>query len=134
MKPARTEHIEIKMELDKAAYDRHRKAVEDFSPHLQVSEGDTLKLTYNFYCDYHGDIVKKLTAVKEFCSDPAIVHKASCSELEEGRVLVYEVLKKLDEVIQLVREPDDPFPWRRRPLEKESEPKRRTWREWWRGE
>lgn len=136
MMPTKVENVQIKMTLDKAAHDRHAQVVKDLAPHLgPVLENDTLNLTYTFHCLYFGDIVKKLTAVQELCSDPQIIHEASCRELRDGKILVYEVLKKLDDVICTLAEPDDPFPWRRnRDPEPEPRPKRRSWREWWRGE
>jgi hypothetical protein len=98
------------MELTKDAADKHEDAVKTLIRNLktQLRDGDTLKVTYDFIVQYYGDIVRKLQAVGVICSDPSVVVTASCGELEEGRILVYEVLKKLDHVIQLARQRDEP--------------------------
>jgi hypothetical protein len=134
----RAESIQIRMKLDKAAYDRHEKAyktvVTDFD--LHVVKGDKLKLKYDFFIHYFGDIAAKLAAIKVICNDSDVVVEAECNELVEGRILIYEVLRELDNVIQIVKERNgDMFPWRRC---REEDPKpnspTRTWRQWWRGE
>ncbi|KPK54268.1 MAG: hypothetical protein AMS22_06080 [Thiotrichales bacterium SG8_50] len=135
MNPTRIENVKIKMELDYDAYLRNKEAVTALTSVENVREGDKLKITYDFSCWYLGDIVEKLTAVETICNDPATIKTASCSELEEGRILVYKVLRKLDDVIRQVRERnDDPFRWRREPEPTPGPRVRRTWLEWWRGE
>ena len=101
----RREHVEIKMELDKAAYARHASAVRALVPDfkLQMRGGDTLSVRYKFVIEYFGDVAEKLEAVQTLCSDPDVVQTASCADLEQGRILVYEVLKRLDAVIKQVK-------------------------------
>jgi hypothetical protein len=136
VKLTRTEVVQINMELDKAAYDRHEAEVALLCPelHMNVLDGDTLKVNYKFFIDYFGDVAAKLAAIKTICVDSDVVTKADCDELIEGRILVYEALRELDNVIRIVKERnEDPFAWRRnREPNPEPEPKR-TWREWWRG-
>ena len=100
MNPTKTEEIHIKMELDKKAYARHAQAVMAVvDKSIDIGEKDTLKVDYTLYANYFGDVVKKLEAVKKICSDPDIVVSASCASLTQGRLLIYEALKRLDTVI-----------------------------------
>jgi len=99
-KPTKTEEIHIKMELDKKAYARHSRAVMDIMDKPIDMEGkDTLKVDYTLYAHYFGDVVKKLEAMKKICSDPDVIVSASCASLTQGRLLIYEALKRLDAVI-----------------------------------
>ena len=100
MKPTKTEEIHIKMKLDKKAYARHAHAVMDvIEKPIGMGENDDLNVDYTLYAHYFGDVVKKLEAVKKICSDPDIVVSASCASLTQGRLLIYEALKRLDAVI-----------------------------------
>jgi hypothetical protein len=64
-----------------------------------MDKGDDLKVTYTFTAAYFGNVVKCLEAVKKICSDPNVVVSASCANLTQGRILIYEALKRLDAVI-----------------------------------
>jgi len=103
MTVTRQEKVVIKMTLDKATYDRQQTAVEALGAQHFVNEGDTLHVTYTFMADYIGDIVKKLTAVEAICDDPAVIIDADVAEVRHGRMLVYEVLKKLDRISKKLR-------------------------------
>jgi len=100
----RTESLHIKMSMDKAMYAKHIEAVKRLIPDLdtQMAKGDTLNLSYDFRIHYLDDVAECLEAVGELCAERMIVTKASCAELEEGRVLLHEVLKKLDHIIKMV--------------------------------
>ena len=101
----RAESVNIGMDLDKKAFDRHEEVVRILVPNFkgQLKQGDNLKVSYDFFIMYFGDVVKKLTAVAAICDDPDVVLSASCEELEEGEILCYEVLNKLKRVIALVK-------------------------------
>ena len=98
-KVEKTEEIKIKMTLDKKAYARHAHAVTTLVPPQKMDESDDLKVNYTFRAGYFGGIVDALEAVKKICSDPDVVVSASCASLTQGRILVYEALKRLDAVI-----------------------------------
>lgn len=100
--PVRSETVKIGMNLQFEAYERHREAVRTLLPAFdtRMSAGDDLKVNYTFSIDYFGDVVKKLTAVQELCEDPEIISDANCVTLQEGRILCYAVLKKLEAVLK----------------------------------
>lgn len=99
----RREKVEIKMTLHKEAFERHKKAVKILLVPPEMMEDDSLVITYKFFCEYFGNVVACLQAVEEICDDPDIIKEADCEALEEGRILVYEVLRKLEAVIQKVK-------------------------------
>lgn len=103
--PTRTESVRITMKLAKEVADKHEQVVKLLAPNFakQLIDGDTLNVTYSFCIDYFGDVVQRLTAVQKLCSDLAVVTQASCEELEEGRLLVYEVLRRLDMLITSIK-------------------------------
>jgi hypothetical protein len=93
------------MELDYRAYKTHETALKTLVPNfnMDVVPGDNINFTYDFSISYFGDVVEKLEAVGEICSDPAVVVAAECAILEKGRCLAYEILQKLDSVIKEVQ-------------------------------
>ena len=99
------EKIEILMEVDTPTVERLREAIEVLVKVPDpMGEGDNLKITYSFYIDYYGKIVKALTAVETIIDDPeTVISQVDCEMLEEGRILVFEVLRKLDDVIRKVK-------------------------------
>ena len=104
--PERTDDVSLLMTLDASAYERHKEAVRILAPNYQnadAQQSDLYRVTYKFWVGYYG-VVKKLQAVQEICDDPDVITAASCADLEEGRTLIYEVLKKLDNIIQQVKE------------------------------
>jgi hypothetical protein len=109
VEPERTEVVKILMVLEKAAYDRHTSSIftlmPEYKDRMVVDNGDLINITYTFTIDYH-HVVKGLHAVADICDDPDVIVSVDCKELEEERLLVYETLKKLDAVIQAVKERD----------------------------
>lgn len=104
--PECIERVDILMTLEAAAYERHKEAIEVLDPsHKDADSGpdDIINVRYKFWVHYHG-VVKQLQAVQEICDDPDVITATSCADLEEGRILIYEVLKKLDNIIQQVKE------------------------------
>ena len=104
--PERTETICLNMEVKGSMYEKHRKAVHILTPkygrYTDIQPDDTIKISYKFWASYYG-VVQNLQAVQDICDDPDVVVKADCAALEEGRILVYETLKKLDNIIQKVK-------------------------------
>jgi hypothetical protein len=99
------EEVNIRMTLDPAAYARHAQAVGVLVPNFkeQMLKDDELKVAYDFTIEYFGNVVRKLEAVEKICSDPDVVVAASCPELEQGRLLVYEALKRLEAIIKSMK-------------------------------
>lgn len=97
-----SERVDIKMLLDVDAYKRHALAVKTLVPDWkqQLKKNDLLKVSYSFWIKYYGNVAEKLAAVAELCDDPEILKEVDCAALEEGRILVYEALKRLDAVIR----------------------------------
>lgn len=103
----RRETVTIKMELDATAYDRHAAAVDMLVGSQNPQGNDLLKVNYRFFIEYSGSVVEALTAVKDICADPDVVVSVSCTELEQGRLLVYETLNRLETLIDAVRDRRD---------------------------
>lgn len=124
-KPERIETVRINMKLDKAAYDRYTAEVKLICPNLWVEmlKDDSLNVKYEFFITYLGQVAANLAAVKTICLDPDVVIDANCEMLTEGRILAYEVLRELDNIIRIVKERNGA-----------PSPPKRTWRQWWRGE
>ncbi len=94
--------VDICMTLDKSRYEKHKADVAVLTDKraMDVTEDDLVKLKYKFFIHYIGDIARKLEAVGNICDDPAVVRDIKCWQLKEGRILIYEVLKKLDRLIK----------------------------------
>jgi len=106
---SKTESVEIKFKLDKRAWDKHREAINLIlrncgKPDLaKVDNGDNVNFTYTFYIDYLGDINRTLEAVGQLCDDPKIVQSCECDILMEGKILLHEILKKLERMIRKLK-------------------------------
>jgi hypothetical protein len=101
----RIEVVRILMTLDPSAYERHKEAVCTLSPSFQpenTQRDDLINVTYKFTAYYYG-VVKQLQAVQELCDDPEVIVTIDCAELEAQRIIIYETLKKLDNIIQQVK-------------------------------
>jgi hypothetical protein len=104
-KPTKTEAVTINMKIDREMSLKHKPAIKTILPNFktQLEGKDHLNLKYEFFINYFGDVERKLRAVHSLCKDPGVIIDASCDEIEEGKILVYKVLKRLEEVIQTVR-------------------------------
>jgi hypothetical protein len=95
------------MDVKGSAYEKHRKAINilcpDYDRYTNVPTDDMVHIRYKFWASYYG-VVKNLQAVQDLCDDPDVVVTVDCAELEEGRILIYETLKKLDNIIQHVKD------------------------------
>ena len=104
--PERTEVVSILMVLEPSTYERHEEAVRTLEPSFQnehFQKGELVNVTYRLSIHYY-NVVKELQAVAEICDDPEVITAISCSELEASRLVIYETLKKLDNVIQQVKD------------------------------
>ncbi len=98
------ERINIRFELNFEAFKRHEKAIRILKPGFDpkmMTGSDSFRLDYRFVVDYHG-VVENLNAIVELCDDPDVVNGLSCQALESERILIHEVLKKLDATIEKV--------------------------------
>lgn len=101
--PARTEHVQVKMKLDRAKAIEHAESVCAISPATWTAatacaEGDTITLTYELLIEYFGDICRKLEATARLCADPGVVVEANTEELLHGRCLAQEIFGALEKV------------------------------------
>lgn len=101
----RVEEIPIDMELDKSAFDRHALALKIIMPNgVPVMENkDTLKVHWKMTCAYLEETALALEAIGSICDDPEVIVNANCAPLEEGKILVFNVLEKLKKVIKKIR-------------------------------
>lgn len=101
----RQDKVRINFELKSEAYQRHRDAIRTLKPDFQptdIRSGDTFRLKYTFNIDYY-EVVAGLKAVAELAADPGVIARLDCRELEDQRILVYEVLKHLEATIEQVK-------------------------------
>ncbi|MHC4371756.1 MAG: hypothetical protein ACYSW8_29425 [Planctomycetota bacterium] len=71
-----------------------------------VKSGDLVKVDYSVLIKYFGNTVKGLNAVNEICANhPEVVKGVEYEELERGRVLIHEVLTRLDQLMKTVGRP-----------------------------
>lgn len=101
----RVEIVPIDLELNKQeSRKRHSLALKILLPVVpKTEEGDTLKVHYTFTCAYLQETALQLEAIGSICDDPDVIVNAECLPLEEGKILVFEVLKKLEAVIDKVK-------------------------------
>lgn len=103
--PECTEVVSVLMALEPSSYEKHKEAIQTLSPDFQIEHiqpDDLINVSYEFSV-YYFNVVKQLQAVLEICSDPDVIVASSCPALEAGRIVIYEALKKLDNVIQHVK-------------------------------
>lgn len=101
----RVEQVNIKLVLDKLrSVERHKLALTILLPYtpLKMSEGDSLEVTWQFVIQYLYDTALKLEAIKSICDDPEVVISADCEALKNGEILIYEVLAKLQAVMNCI--------------------------------
>lgn len=96
----RIEKVEIKIVLDKSAYDRHRQDVEQLCPHTwQIGDSDTIKLNYKFDVSYLGEIQSHFLAIERLLDDKSIIRHTSVKELIHGKSLILSIAEKLTRII-----------------------------------
>lgn len=98
--PTRTEKLQFNLELDYAQSTRHHDNVKVVMGGNMpvVSDGDTLRVKYDVHCQYFGEVVERLTAIREILTDPSVIFKAELGELEHGESLIVSVVDRLREV------------------------------------
>jgi len=104
LNPPKSENVKIRMKLSKSGLLHHLETIKLLRPDvvdLQMGDEDSLTVSYDFTIAYLGNVAKALQAVQTLCEAPDVVMEASCEELEQGRILVYEVLKRLEAIIAL---------------------------------
>jgi hypothetical protein len=103
LNPSRIENVRISMELSKSGFLEHLETIKLLRPDavdLHMDDDTTLSLDYDFSISYLSSVAEHLKAVQTLCEAEDVVVKASCEELEQGRILIYEVLKRLDAIIK----------------------------------
>jgi hypothetical protein len=115
--PTRIEHILIRLELDKSAYDRHKADVDRLCGlfYQAINNGDTLKVSYDFCATYFGDVGASLEAVSRILDDEKIITHASVYELQRGRSIIVGVVEKLTRIIDKLENKSNERPsWKKR--------------------
>lgn len=98
------EHVAIQLCLNKQQSKKFRTEINSLTKNTpEVRDNDTLTIDYKFQIEYIGDIRKNLKAISILCSEPGLVKQANCEMIEEGRILCYEVLKELDNLIRKLK-------------------------------
>jgi len=96
----REEHCHIKMRAKTPDLKEALKALS--SQHLE--DEDTVTIDYSFILHYRS-VAEQLRVIIEICDHPdTIIVEANCQLLEEEKCLIYEILKRLDSVIKIVKE------------------------------
>ncbi len=98
------EKINIKMKLERDVANRNTEAIQCLIPNWKeyLKDSDTLTIDYNFNCEYLGTVATALRHIQAICDDPDVVLDVSCESLAQGHILIYEVLKRLEQVIKTV--------------------------------
>lgn len=103
----RVDDVVIKLGLEKAQLDRHRLALKillgDRLNHVNLNTGDNLQVEWRLILEYLGKTEMQLEAVLSILEDKEVVAEAKCDTLEQGKILVFEVFKKLSKVIKRLR-------------------------------
>jgi hypothetical protein len=96
----RSEVILIRVALDKSAYGRPEHNLKTVMPNApDIAEGDTLKLSYEFRADYHGDVAAKLDAIGRIVADESLVKAVEIEELKYGRSVIVQIVQELTRII-----------------------------------
>jgi hypothetical protein len=71
-----------------------------------VRPDDLVKIDYTVTCKYFGNVARALSAVNEICANhPEVVTGVEYQELKHGRMLIHEVLARLDQLMATVGPP-----------------------------
>ena len=103
----RVECIAIQLTLNGKEIKKHKHALAVLCNNIHFGEGDTLDIEYKFFVAYMQELVDRFRAIQDLCMNPEVVIDASCTDLEQGKILVYEVLKELELIITSVKEKQD---------------------------
>lgn len=95
--PTRVEHIRIELALDKSRADKHAAVLDELVGKAcpAIDEGDTLKVSYDFRCEYWGGVERKLASISALLADPAIVVRADLAELLHGQSVIVGIVDRL---------------------------------------
>lgn len=108
----RAERLSVRMDIDHADIEKVRPQLEvlercaALNMPKNVIPGDLLKVNYSLTAEYLGNTAQALTAVNEICSQhPELVAAVKYEELKHGKMLLHEVLSRLDTLMQTVGPP-----------------------------
>ena len=93
--PVRHEELTIKMEFDYAKLNASEKnLIQELTPH-KLKKGDKVSPGYTLYCDYYGRAAKFCEVMTELY-DKGKVLKGNLAELNHGKCLIRELLKRIE--------------------------------------
>lgn len=105
----RVEDVPVRLRLDKlSTIERHKLALDILlgsgrTAGLRLQECDALDVTWRLVLEYLGQTEAQLMALSDILDDPDVIVDARCDPLEEGKILIFEVFRKLKKVIRKVR-------------------------------
>jgi hypothetical protein len=71
-----------------------------------IRPNDLMRVNYSVTCEYFGNVARALSAVNEICANhPEVVTGVEYQELKHGRMLIHEVLARLDQLMATVGPP-----------------------------
>lgn len=99
--PTRSEKVKIYLELDKNQDSKYKDNLKIIlgSKKQEISRGDILKVDFDFFADYFGEVEAKLDAISRILTDSSVVRKADIQELKHGRSVVVDVVQHLTRII-----------------------------------
>ncbi len=81
----------------------HKALIAQVAAGFEVAQkGDTMVITYNLNMDYYGDTYNRLTAIEQLLDSPTVIGSADMKRLDDGRILLQQIIRKLDRIKDLI--------------------------------
>ena len=94
------EKVRIVLETyDMSSAELIRVLVPDLMP---VQKGDKLVVTYDLHFDYADEVYKRLVAIEKLLDNPEVVGRANMKALSGGRLLMQDIILKIDKIETLL--------------------------------
>jgi len=93
-----TEQVVFNLKLTHEQSERNKNDVRKFIKNPPPTEqDDVLNLTYTLYLEYFGEVAERLEAIERLSKDGAVIG-GSVDEINQGRILIFDVLKRLEKL------------------------------------
>jgi len=102
----RCEFLVFNLKLNKTAYDKVIDALKVLGKTVPMNENDSLNLEYQCYIDYFGQVEKNLRAISTILDTPGVIIDVDSNALIKGQILIYDVLKQLEEIKVKIENPN----------------------------
>lgn len=94
------EKIRIRLQTDDMS---HKAVIAQLAAGFEVAQqGDTMVITYDLNMDYYGDTYQKLSAIEKLLESPTVIGSADMGRLDGGRILLQEIVRKIDRIKDLL--------------------------------